>query len=90
MDWLKDFWDRDFWDTTLFTIPFEWILPFLLGLVLFEIFFWFVLPSILDKFPERGWLGRIGKFLWGVWLLRLFVYAGFSIWDLVSGEFFED
>ena len=86
-NWLKDFWERDFWDTTLFTIPFEWILPLLLGYILFEILWWFWLPSVLEKFPERCWLGRIGKFLLGVWMLRLFVMAGFAVLGIIHFYF---
>lgn len=76
-DFLRDFWERDFWDTTLFSIP------FLLGLLSFEIFWWFFLPSILENFYRAGVFVRTCKFLFGVWLLRLFVWAGFSVLGIV-------
>ena len=87
LDWLREFWEREFWDRTLFSIPFEWVLPLLLGYILFEILWWFWLPSVLEKFPERGWLGRIGKFLLSVWMLRLFVMAGFAVLGIIHFYF---
>ena len=86
-EWLREFWERESWDRTLFSIPFEWVFPLLLGYILFEILWWFWLPSVLEKFPERGWLGRIGNFLVGVWLLRLFVYAGFAVLGIIHFYF---
>ena len=88
-DFLRDFWERDFWDTTWFSIPFEWFLPFLLGLILFEIFWWFVLPCFLNRFPERGFLGRIGTFLTVLWVGRLFVCAGFAVLGIIHFYFPE-
>ncbi len=78
-DFLRDFWERDFWDTPLFSIPFEHAL---LGWLLFGIF-WFFLPSILEKFVERGVFVRTCTFLLGVWVLQFFVYAGFSVLSIV-------
>lgn len=86
-DFLRDFWERDFWDTTLFSIPFEYFLPLLIGLILFEIFWWFCLPSVLEDFIERGVLVRTCKFLFGLWLLRLFVYASFAVLGIIHFYF---
>ena len=78
------------WLDREFVLPFEWILPSLIALLLFELIWWFWLPAVLSEFIDRGVFVRTSKFLLGVWLLRLFVCAGYSVWGLVSGEFFNE
>ena len=84
-DFLRDFWERDFWDAPLFSIPFEHAL---VGCLLLGVF-WFFLPSILEKFIERGVFVRTCHFLLALWMIPFFVTAVFSVFGIIH-FFFPD